>query len=57
MSDIMWEKYLRSRCSCEDNIKLDIKELGYEYVGRISPVPNWILKDALLNITIKIRLL
>jgi len=57
MSDIMGEKYLRSRCSYEDNIKMDIKELGCEYVDRIRPVPNWILKDALLNITTKIRLL
>jgi len=57
MSDILGEKYLRSRCSCEDNIKMDIKEPGCEYVDRIRPVPNWILKDTLLNITMKLRLL
>jgi len=36
---------------------MDIKEPGCEYVDRIRPVPNWILKDALLNITMKLRLL
>jgi hypothetical protein len=28
ISDIMGKKYLSSRCSCEDNIKMDNKELG-----------------------------
>jgi len=41
----------------EDNIKMDIKEPGCEYVDRIRPVPNWILKGALLNMTMKIWLL
>jgi hypothetical protein len=49
------EKYLRARCSCEDNIKMDIKELAFEYVDRIRPVPNWILKDALLNISASLK--
>ena len=36
---------------------MDIKEPGCEYVDRIRPVPKWILKDALLNITMKLWLL
>ena len=37
INDILGEKYLRSKCSCEDNIKMDIKEPGCEYVDRIPP--------------------
>jgi hypothetical protein len=34
-------------------INQSIKEPGCEYVDRIRPVPNWILKGALLNMTMK----
>jgi len=34
---------------------MDIKELAFEYVDRIRPVPNWILKDALLNISASLK--